>query len=113
MTIRSASPGDENAILEVLAEAFEPYRAQYTSGAYADTVLTPAMLRRLLSMTVLVAVDDADRVVGTVAYRAVPPGEGHMRGMATGPGKHGSGVALSCCWRKRSSQLRGFCTARL
>jgi GNAT superfamily N-acetyltransferase len=112
LTIRRATSGDENAILDVLGEAFEPYRAQYTPGAYADTVLTPEALRqRLLSMTVLMAVDGAGCVVGTVAYNAEPPGEGHMRGMAVRPVQHGSGVARALLAQVESDLRALQCTA--
>ncbi len=112
LTIRRATPGDGNAILEVLAEAFDPYRAHYTPGAYADTVLTPETPRqRLSTMTVLVAVDGADRVVGTVAYQAEPSGEGHIRGMAVRPVQHGSGVARALLAQVESDLRARHCTA--
>jgi GNAT superfamily N-acetyltransferase len=66
----------------------------YTEEAFRDTVLSgPDPLRRFRDMTVLVAVDEAGRIVGTVAHRMVGAGEGHVRGMAVLPELQGSGVA--------------------
>jgi ribosomal protein S18 acetylase RimI-like enzyme len=92
--IRPASVGDAAAILACLRAAFEPYRSQYTSEAYLDTVMTPeTLLQRLASMTVLVAVDARANVVGTIGGVAVSSSEGHLRGMAVMPQWHGRGVA--------------------
>ena len=92
--IRAAEPEDANGILQCLAEAFEPYRPQYTSGAFADTVLDEASLaRRMKRMQVLVAVS-VKEIAGTVAGSA-ENGEGHLRGMAVLPEWRGSGVAAA------------------
>ncbi len=94
--IRVATKDDAEGILECLRDAFEPYRASYTPGAYQDTVLTPATLAvRLTQMTVLVAVavrEDA-AVAGTIGCALSDPREGHIRGMAVRSGLQGSGVA--------------------
>jgi ribosomal protein S18 acetylase RimI-like enzyme len=92
--IRPATSEDAAAILECLLAAFEPYRSQYTPQAYLDTVMTPAtLLQRLLSMTVLVAVDARGNVVGTIGGAAVTSSVGHLRGMAVPPEYHGRGIA--------------------
>jgi ribosomal protein S18 acetylase RimI-like enzyme len=44
-------------------------------------------------MVVLVAVNDAGKIVGTIGCNLVSPEEGHIRGMAVLPEWHGSGVA--------------------
>ena len=93
-TIRRAT--DENApgILACLHEAFEPYRAEYTPGAFLDTVLTAeALSARLREMTVLLAVTDEREVIGTIAYTCAASGEGHLRGMAVRVSRLGQGVA--------------------
>ena len=91
--IRQAREGDEQAILKCLAEAFEPYRMQYTRGAYADTVLDDTSLRaRMQTMQVMVAVSNGE-VVGTVAGAESHTGEGHLRGMAVLPSYKGAGVS--------------------
>jgi len=52
MCIRPAQAGDEDVILRCLAAAFEPYRADYTLEAYADTVLDkPALAVRMQHIT--------------------------------------------------------------
>jgi GNAT superfamily N-acetyltransferase len=90
--IRQANDADVNSILECLRAAFAPYQDQYSSEAFADTVLTPATLRqRLQTMHVLVALADG-KVIGTTAGVA-NHGEGHLRGMAVLPEYHGRGVS--------------------
>jgi GNAT superfamily N-acetyltransferase len=94
--IRPASSADVEGILDCLHAAFEPYRRQYTSKAYVATVLTrPMLLRRLRSMTVLVAAARNRRVIGTVAIKRVSPRHLHLRGMAVLPSHQGRGVASS------------------
>ena len=92
--IRPAGTGDAAAILQCLRAAFEPYRSQYTPQAYLDTVMTlETLLQRLTAMTVLVAIDTQDQVVGTIGGAAVSSSEGHLRGMAVPPEGHGRGIA--------------------
>lgn len=43
--IRQAAETDVPAILACLAEAFEPYRTNYTAEAFLDTVLTQQTLK--------------------------------------------------------------------
>src|SRR6266581_1694206 len=94
IVIRAAGWGDEEEILRCLAAAFEPYRAEYTPAAYADTVLDQASLKkRLQYMYVLVAVA-SEGIVGTVAASLVN-GEGHLRGMAVRPECHATQMPLA------------------
>jgi GNAT superfamily N-acetyltransferase len=107
--IRKATRGDVAGILACLAGAFEPYREQYTPEAFEDTVLTRATLdQRMQSMTVLVAENPRETVVGTVACGLASPAEGHLRGMAVSPGWQGAGVAQQLLARAESElQARG------
>jgi GNAT superfamily N-acetyltransferase len=90
--IRPATPDDASAILECLAAAFAPYRAQYSPAAFVDTVLSEETVHlRLLQMHVLVATA-AGNVVGTISG-AQHAEEGHLRGMAVLLEWRGSGVA--------------------
>ena len=92
--IRRASLTDASEILICLSEAFAPYRETYTPAGFEDTVLDPETIaHRLAVMTILVAVDDADRCVGTIGYSDDGRGEGHLRGMAVLPSWLGRGVA--------------------
>ena len=85
--IRQARLEDASGILECLAQAFAPYRVRYTPAAFADTVLTRRTLgQRFKEMTVLVAIDHSDGVIGTIAYKVAEIGHGHIRGMAVGLG---------------------------
>jgi GNAT superfamily N-acetyltransferase len=94
--IRKATLADCAAILECLLTAFAPYRESYTPEAFLDTVLTTDTFRnRLSEMSVLVATSTSGEVVGTVAYKILLGGEGHLRGMAVLPEWHGSGLSTS------------------
>jgi GNAT superfamily N-acetyltransferase len=94
--IRKATLADCAATLECLLTAFEPYRERYTTEGFSDTVLTPeTFCHRLSEMAVLVATSTSGEVVGTVAYKVLEGGEGHLRGMAVRPEWHGSGLSTS------------------
>lgn len=91
--IRLAEEADSPGILRCLAEAFEPYRRQYTTEAFADTVLNGDSLKaRMKTMAVIVAVANGE-VIGTIAGAKRDEGVGHLRGMAVMPSLRGSGVA--------------------
>lgn len=96
-TIELATPADAFAILRCLRSAFEPFRAQYTDGAYSDTVPESGGLdARLATMRVLVArAADGPEIIGTIAVSAIDGEEGHLRGMAVDPQWQGQGVAES------------------
>jgi ribosomal protein S18 acetylase RimI-like enzyme len=90
--IRPAGQDDAGAIVKCLAAAFEPYRAEYSSAAFTDTVLDDETVHfRLLQMHVLVATASSN-VVGTVSG-VCHGGEGHLRGMAVLHEWRGLGVA--------------------
>ena len=99
IVIQAAERGDEEGILSCLAVAFEPYRAEYTPEAYADTVLDEASLEeRLQHMHVLVAAA-SEGIVGTIAASL-----GEWRGAFAWHGSQsGFGVELGCqrsCFRQ-------------
>jgi len=90
--IRPAGEDDAGAILKCLAAAFEPYRAEYSPAAFADTVLDEEKVYvRFLQMHVLVATASGN-VVGTISG-VCHGGEGHLRGMAVLPEWRRLGVA--------------------
>ena len=91
-SIRPAVEVDQTGILNCLAAAFEPYRKDYTAGAFADTVLDATTLReRMRQMHILVAASES-AILGTIAA-AVSGNKGHLRGMAVLPELRGTGVA--------------------
>lgn len=91
--IRPANDRDLPGILKCLAEAFEPYRRQYTSEAFADTVLDRESLNvRMKSMRIIVAAANGG-IIGTIAGAKHDGGVGHLRGMAIMPAFKGRGVA--------------------
>jgi putative acetyltransferase len=92
--IRHAGAEDLAGVTACLAAAFEAYRETYTEAAFRDTVLSgPDPQRRLREMTILVAIDAAGRIVGTIAHRMTGEAVGHLRGMAVLPELQGGGVA--------------------
>ena len=91
--IRPANEEDLSGILKCLAEAFEPYRRQYTAEGFADTVLDQDSLKaRMKAMQVLVAVANR-KVIGTISGAKRDGGVGHLRGMAILPSFKGTGLA--------------------
>lgn len=104
--IRNATYEDCAAILECLRSAFAPYRGSYTPEAFLDTVLTSETFRhRLSEMSVVVATSKSGEVIGTIAYKVLEGGEGHLRGMAVRPEWHGSGLSTSLL-EKAEDELR-------
>jgi ribosomal protein S18 acetylase RimI-like enzyme len=94
LLVRRATAADAGVILACLAEAFAPFRSQYTPAAFADTILSPETLReRLDSMTILVALTPSAQMAGTIGAGVSAEGEGHLRGMAVRAAWQGSGVA--------------------
>ena len=58
--IRRAQPADASEVLKCLAEAFKPYRDEYTVEGFADTVPDEASVHnRMQRMHILVAVATA------------------------------------------------------
>ena len=81
VAIRKAKSEDSPGILACLREAFEEFRERYSPESFLDTVLTPKMLEeRLETMSVFVAVNSAEQVVGTIAAAVASLEEGHLRG---------------------------------
>lgn len=110
VTIRQAQQNDVAGVMACLAMAFEPYRESYTPGAFRDTVLTVEKAeRRFREMTVLVAEDDAERIVGTIAYQVMGSGEGHLRGMAVIPEFQGGGVAEQLLFAAETALRKAGC----
>src|SRR5205809_106488 len=92
INIRQAESGDVAGIRQCLVAAFEPYRAQYTAGAYLDTVPDEvSILQRVQNMHVLVAVAP-EGIVGTVGA-LLGNDAGHVRGMAVRPEWRSTGLS--------------------
>ena len=104
--IRRATREDAEGILACLREAFEEFRSLYTHDGFLDTVLTSATLKkRLASMSVFVAVNAENKIVGTIACSMLNAEEGHLRGMAVLLSIRGSGIAAQLL-RHAESDLR-------
>ena len=93
--IREAVDADVTAVLNCLAEAFAPYKGNYTAEAFLDTVLSPETIKhRMKSLKIFVAQDRSNgAIIGTAACNLVSPEEGHLRGMAVLPTFQGAEIA--------------------
>lgn len=97
-------------ILECLQTAFAPYRSEYTSEAFLDTILTPESLqRRMTEMTIVVAIAN-DEVVGTIAWSVSRGSEGHLRGMAVRAELQGSGLSTQLLQAALDGLRQAGCT---
>jgi GNAT superfamily N-acetyltransferase len=93
IVVRRAGMHDVEAVRACLAMAFAPYRADYTPGAYAETVpAEEAIQGRISELDVFIAVCDGD-IVGTIGLDRSGAGQGHLRGMAVLPAWQGTPVA--------------------
>lgn len=61
-------------------------------------------------MTVLVAIDLSEKVIGTIAYKATADGEGHLRGMAVLPECQGLGIAQQLLGRAEAELIKAQCS---
>ena len=109
ITIRKALAGEAGGVRRCLAAAFEPFRYQYTRGAFEDTVPSVEAIReRMVKMTVYVAVAGVREIVGTVAW-GLEGHEGHLRGMAVQPAWQGHGIAERLLRAVESDLLAAGC----
>ena len=92
INIRTATPGEAEAIAAVLHESFAEYERLYTPEAFAATApSSDRILSRMSEGPAWVAVRDDGLIVGTGA--AVGKGESlYIRGMAVLPAARGRGV---------------------
>jgi GNAT superfamily N-acetyltransferase len=110
ISVRKATSEDMSGILACLSAALAEYRDSYTSGAFADTVLTAETIaRRLQEMTTFVAIEQSGHIVGTVACGVVGPDEGRIRRMAVLPAWQGTGVAARLLLRAESHFREANC----
>ena len=90
--IRKAKRKDAKGIHEVLLAAFEEFRYYYSPEGFHDTVLTTeTVLKRIKSMTIFIAIDQNDFIIGTIGWKKLGSDEGHIRGMAVHPDLQGKG----------------------
>jgi N-acetylglutamate synthase-like GNAT family acetyltransferase len=84
--VRHANKDDAKGIHEVLLTAFEEYRHYYTPEGFNDTVMSEkAVIERMNDMTIFVAVDKKQNIIGTVGWQKINIKEAHIRGMAVLP----------------------------
>lgn len=84
--IREAEVKDAKRIHEVILAAFEEFRYFYSPEGFADTVMSEkAVAKRIDKMTINVAVDQNNEIIGTIGWKKLSGREGHIRGMAVNP----------------------------
>jgi GNAT superfamily N-acetyltransferase len=107
--IREAQIKEAEAVSACLNSAFEPFRSQYTTGAFDDTVPSPEAIRqRMVLMKVYVAITSEGEVVGTIAS-GMQGEEGHLRGMAIRPPWQGRGIAEQLLGTAENDLLAAGC----
>lgn len=88
--IRQAEFQDAKSIYKVILAAFEEYRHYYTPEGFADTVMSEQVaMERMKEMTLYVAIEQNETVIGTIGWQKVSEKEGHIRGMAVQPKRQG------------------------
>ncbi|MHA2391529.1 MAG: GNAT family N-acetyltransferase [Promethearchaeota archaeon] len=88
--VRKAEPKDAKGIHEVILAAFEEFREHYSPEGFTDTVMSEEIaLRRINRMTLFVAIDQKDNIIGTIGWKNIDEKEGHIRGMAVHPNYQG------------------------
>jgi len=88
--IRAAELDDAKGIHDVLQAAFEEFRSFYSLEGFDDTVMTEELaIKRIKEMTVYVAVDEDNKIIGTIGWQKISNEEGHIRGMAVHPNRQG------------------------
>lgn len=84
--IRKALTNDAKGIHEVLLAAFEEFRHFYTPEGFKDTVMSEEdVLKRMKDMTMYVATDKDQTIIGTIGWQKISKKETHIRGMAVHP----------------------------
>ena len=107
--IREAQIEEAEAISACLNSAFEPFRSQYTTRAFDDTVPSPGAIReRMVHMKLYVAITSEGEIVGTIAS-GMQGEEGHLRGMAIRPPWQGRDIAEQLLRTAENDLLAGGC----
>lgn len=109
--VRLSVEADVTAVLKCLAEAFAPYKHNYTAEAFLDTVLSPETIKyRMKNMKIFVAESQSTgEIVGTVACNLLTPDEGHIRGMAVLSSFQGAGIAQQLLDHAQAEMLAQKC----
>lgn len=85
--IRNAKNFDIQAIYEVLSEAFQPYRQDYTEEAYNATVISPDEIEERMNekQTEMLVIIYHNKIVGTATITMKQNNELYIRSMAVRP----------------------------
>ena len=89
--IRSAGPGDEELIGDLIRRAFGQFKEHYTPEAFEYTVATPERIRERFSEGPIYLAFEGDEPVGTVS--GMPDLDRfYIRSMAVSPSEQGRGI---------------------
>jgi ribosomal protein S18 acetylase RimI-like enzyme len=96
IAFRKARIHEKHDIHLVLSEAFEPYKKDYTKGAFTATVLTPNDIQnRIVDQTYEISVVVLNkRIVGTVSVSERDHDQLHIRSMAVHPDYQKRGIGF-------------------
>ena len=96
LTYRKAQISDIKELYSILLKAFEPYKLNYTNGAYYATVLTPLDIKnRILGNKYDIYVVTMDKkIIGTFSLLKKGNDILHTRTMAVHPDYQGKGFGL-------------------
>ncbi len=91
LDVRFAGPGDEETVAGLILEAFEPYRDEYTPGAFEFTTAKADEIRDRFDEGEVWLAYDGEWAVGTVS--GLPEEAGYyVRSMAVSPKAQGRGI---------------------
>ena len=96
ITFKEAQIHEINDIHLVLSKAFEPYKKDYTNGAFNATVLTSTDIQNRIidqKYEIFVVVID-EHIIGTVSLSKKDQDQLHVRSMAVHPDYQKRGIGL-------------------
>lgn len=96
ITFKKAQIHEINDIHLVLSKAFEPYKKDYTNGAFNATVLTSTDIQNRIidqKYEIFVVVID-EHIIGTVSLSKKDQDQLHVRSMAVHPDYQKRGIGL-------------------
>lgn len=83
-------------IYQLLLDAFEPYRSQYTEGAFNATVVNPERMAKRIegnAFDVFIAIEN-NAIAGTFSLKKINENTLYMATMAVSPVYYGKGIGF-------------------
>ena len=108
---RTQNNHDAPLVHNILLEAFEPYKAQYTEGAFNATVVSTENMKQRIAANefeVLIALCDND-LAGTVSIKMQDEGDLYIASMAVKPAYYGKGIGFKMLEKAEGIALDKHC----